>query len=420
MKQFCTVFRFTFMDTVRKKAFIVSTAILLVLILIACMIPRAIEWFTPDKSGAPNEIAQAGEGAFFSEGSPIYLLDESGAIENAQSYLEALGYQVNSIGENALETAENAVLNGEADAIIKITSSDEVPTAEILIKDFMHAPNTTSIIDQLNNAWRAEKLSEAGADEAILEIIHTSVPIYEKALGSMDLTGYTFGIVASMLMFFAVYFYGISVANSVAMEKTSRVMETLVVSAKPSSILLGKCAAMGTAGLVQMAGIILYGVIAYNLLVPDGTMIFGMQLSFSGVTPVNLVIIILYFLLGYALYALLYAVCGATVSRIEDISPALMPVSMISMISFYIGYFTSIMGNSSGAIEWVARYVPFCAPFGMPFRLLNGSVTVSQCAISLFVMLIAIALVSGLSIRLYKASIMHYGNRLKIKDLFKR
>ena len=420
MKQFCTVFRFTFMDTVRKKAFIVSTAILLVLILIACMIPRAIEWFTPDKSGAPNEIAQAGEGAFFSEGSPIYLLDESGAIENAQSYLEALGYQVNSIGENALETAENAVLNGEADAIIKITSSDEVPTAEILIKDFMHAPNTTSIIDQLNNAWRAGKLSEVGADEAILEIIHTSVPVYEKALGSMDLTGYTFGIVASMLMFFAVYFYGISVANSVAMEKTSRVMETLVVSAKPSSILLGKCAAMGTAGLVQMAGIILYGVIAYNLLVPDGTMIFGMQLSFSGVTPVNLIVIILYFLLGYALYALLYAVCGATVSRIEDISPALMPVSMISMISFYIGYFTSIMGNSSGAIEWVARYVPFCAPFGMPFRLLNGSVTVGQCAISLLVMLIAIALVSGLSIRLYKASIMHYGNRLKIKDLFKR
>ena len=420
MKQFFTVFRFTFMDAVRKKAFIASTAILLILILVACMIPRAIDWFTPDKSGAPNDIAQTGEGAFFSEGSPIYLMDESGAIENAQSYLEALGYQVNSIGENEIEAAENAVLNGEADAIIKITASDEVPTAEILIKDFMHAPNTTAIIDQLNNAWRAEKLSEAGADETILEIIHTAVPVYEKALGSMDLTGYTFGIVASMLMFFAVYFYGISVANSVAMEKTSRVMETLVVSAKPSSILLGKCAAMGTAGLVQMAGIILYGVIAYNLLVPEGTMIFGMQLSFSGVTPVNLIIIILYFLLGYALYALLYAVCGATVSRIEDISPALMPVSMISMVSFYIGYFTSIMGSGSGWIEWAARYVPFCAPFGMPFRLLNGSVTVGQCAISLFVMLLAILLVSGLSIRLYKASIMHYGNRLKIKDLFKR
>ena len=62
MKQFFTVFRFTFMDAVRKKAFIASTAILLILILIACMIPRAIDWFTPDKSGAPNDIAQAGDG----------------------------------------------------------------------------------------------------------------------------------------------------------------------------------------------------------------------------------------------------------------------------------------------------------------------------------------------------------------------
>ncbi len=414
MKQFLTVFRFTFLDAVRKKAFKISTAILLVLILIACMIPRAIGWFTPDKNetGASEEI-------YMSAGN-ILLLDESGAIENAADYLSVIGYNVQRVLSAETEKAEQAVLSGEADAFVRITASAFVPEVDVFIKDFMHAPDTGAIQVQLNSAWRAGELEKLGAGEEILTVVVTSVPVYEQALGSMDLTGYTFGIVASMLMFFAVYFYGISVANSVAMEKTSRVMETLVVSAKPSAILLGKCAAMGAAGLAQMAGIILYGVVMYNALVPEGTMIFGMQLSFAGVTPVNLVIIILYFLLGYALYALLYAVCGATVSRIEDISPALMPVSMISMISFYIGYFTSIMGNSSGAIEWIARYVPFCAPFGMPFRLLNGSVTVGQCAISLSVMLVAIALVSGLSIKLYKASIMHYGNRLKIKDLVRK
>lgn len=414
MKQFFTVFRFTFLDAVRKKAFIISTAILFILILAACMIPRAIEWFSPDSSQANEETL-----AFSSE-TIIYLLDESGAIENAEGYLSAAGYSVKKIDASQSEDAKKAVLNGDADAFISILKGESVPEACIFIKDFMHAPDTDAIRNQLNDAWRAGELEKSGANQEILAIVSASVPVYEQALGSMDLTGYTFGIIASMLMFFAVYFYGISVANSVAMEKTSRVMETLVVSAKPSSILLGKCAAMGAAGLMQMAGIILYGVLMYNLLVPEGTMIFGMQLSFAGVTPVNLIVIVLYFLLGFALYALLYAVCGATVSRIEDISPALMPVSMISMVSFYIGYFTSIMGNSSGVIEWVARYIPFCAPFGMPFRLLNGSVTVDQCAISLLVMLLAIALVSGLSIKLYKVSIMHYGSRLKIKDLLKR
>lgn len=414
MKQFLTVFRFTFLDAVRKKAFKISTAILLVLILIACMIPRAIGWFAPDSNAAEET-----EEIFTGAGS-IFLLDESGAIKNAGDFLSVIGYSVQTISSAETEKAERAVLEGDADAFVRITASAFVPEVDVYIKDFMHAPNTDAIQNQLNNAWRAGELEKLGAGEEILSVVVTSVPVYEQALGNMDLTGYTFGIIASMLMFFAIYFYGISVANSVAMEKTSRVMETLVISAKPSAILLGKCVAMGAAGLAQMAGIILYGVLVYNALVPEGTMIFGMQLSFSGVTPVNLVIIILYFLLGYALFALLYAVCGATVSRIEDISPALMPVSMISMVSFYIGYFTSIMGNSSGAIEWIARYVPFCAPFGMPFRLLNGSVTAGQCAISLSVMLVAIALVSGLSVRLYKASIMHYGNRLKIKDLIRK
>ncbi len=415
MKQFFTVFRFTFLDAIRKKAFIISTAILLILILVACMIPRAIDFFTGESDQNNETVAESIESI-----GKIFLLDESGAIQNAESYLSLLGYSIQKTDPSESQAAEQAVLNGEADAFVKITQTSSVPEAAIFIKDFMHAPDTDAIQIQLNSAWRANALKTLGAGDEILTIVNSSVPVYEQALGSMDLTGYTFGIIASMLMFFAVYFYGISVANSVAMEKTSRVMETLVVSAKPSSILLGKCTAMGAAGLMQMAGVILYGVLMYNLLVPEGTMIFGMQLSFAGVTPVNLIVIILYFLLGYALYALLYAVCGATVSRIEDISPALMPVSMISMISFYIGYFTSIMGNSSGAIEWIARYVPFCAPFGMPFRLLNGSVTVNQCLISLSVMLIAIVLVSGLSIKLYKASIMHYGNRLRIKDLIKR
>lgn len=415
MKQFFAVFRFTFLDAVRKKAFRISTAILLILILIACLIPRAIDWFSPGTSNV-----QSASDAAFSEGPALYLLDEAGIIDDAGSCLSMLGYSVLKIDSAQSGQAEQAVIDGEADAFIRVMKIGVVPEAIIYIKDFMHAPDTDAIRSQLNSAWRAGALERMGASEEILSVVNTSMPVYEQTLGSMDLTGYTFGIIASMLMFFAVYFYGISVANSVAMEKTSRVMETLVVSARPSMILLGKCAATGAAGLLQMAVIIVYGVLTYNALVPEGTMIFGMQLSFAGVTPLNLIIIILYFLLGFALYAFLYAVCGATVSRIEDISPALMPVSIISMISFYIGYFTSITGSSSGAIEWIARYIPFCAPFGMPFRLLNGSVTLSECAVSLIIMLICIILVSGLSIRLYKASIMHYGNRLKIKDLLKK
>lgn len=422
MKQFLTVFRFTFLDAVRKKAFIISTAVVLAAILIACSLPRIIDLFSNDSaaSEAAEEVFTATE---VSTAVPVpgdyntYLMDESNAIESAQLYLSFIGLRAQKIGADRLEEAQEAVLSGDAEALIKINAVSGVPEAEIFIRDFMHAPNTSAIQTQLNNAWRADRLREAGADEVILSVVSTSIPVYEQALGSMDLTVYIFGIIVSMLMFFAVYFYGLSVANSVALEKTSRVMETLVVSAKPTSILLGKCVATGAAGLLQMGGVILFGVAAYNLLVPEGTMIFGMPLSFSGVTTVNLIIMILYFLLGYALYALIYAVCGATVSRIEDVSSALMPVSMVSLLSFYLGYMTSIIGNSSGWIEWAARYVPFASPFGMPFRLLNGSVTVGQCAVSLSVIAVFIMIFAFISVRLYEAGIMHYGSRLKLKDL---
>ncbi|MBQ1256331.1 MAG: ABC transporter permease, partial [Clostridia bacterium] len=411
MKQFFTVFRFTYMDAVKKKAFIISTAILLVLILVACLIPKGIALFSGDSAGE--------EAVDFASAPYLQYLDENNLIPGGEKILSDALYNVAVIAKEEASKAEQLVKDGELDAFIRITGAEGNPEIGIYIRDFMHSPDTGAISNLLTSAWRTGEMQKAGADENVIALSNASLPVFEAALGGMDLTGYTLGIIVSMLMFFAVYFYGISVANSVAMEKTSRVMETLVISAKPSAILAGKCFAMGAAGLTQMAGVILYAVLCFKLLVPAGTTILGMELSFAGVTALNLIFLILYFLLGYALYAMMYAVCGATVSRIEDVSPALMPVSMITMIGFYVGYFTSIMGSGGGWIEFAARYVPFCAPFGMPFRLLNGSATPKEAVISLLVMLGAIFLISAFCVRMYKASVMHYGKRLKLKDLLK-
>src|SRR5690606_11215873 len=95
----------------------------------------------------------------------------------------------------------------------------------------------------------------------------------------MDITGYSLGIVLTLLMFFAVYYYGYGVAMSVASEKTTRVMETLVVSAKPSRILLGKCIAMGVLGLIQLSLFIVTAAVGYALIVPKGFTIGGVPLA---------------------------------------------------------------------------------------------------------------------------------------------
>lgn len=119
------------------------------------------------------------------------------------------------------------------------------------------------------------------------------------------------------------------------------------------------------------------------------------------------------------MYSMLGAVCGASVSRIEDVNVAMMPLSLLSMISFYLGYFTFIAGRTGGVLEILARYLPFAAPFGMPARLLTGAATPAQAALSLAIMLVTLIALSAFSARLYAAGVMYYGKRLTLRDMLK-
>jgi ABC-2 type transport system permease protein len=253
--------------------------------------------------------------------------------------------------------------------------------------------------------------------ESTSQLVLTDIPSITIPASKMDITGYALGIVLTMIIFFAIYFYGYGVAMSVASEKTSRVMETLIVSTKPSRILLGKCIAMGTLGLIQLSIFILAAALGYNLLIPDDFTISGVPLALSSFTPASALLILVYFLLGYALFAMINSVCGATVSRAEDLQSAMMPSVLISMISFYAAYMVMFMPDQG--IRRIVTYIPFTSAFIMPFRLLNENVAPIDIGISVVLLLVAIILVAMVSVRLYSASVLHYGQRLKIKDMFK-
>ena len=206
---------------------------------------------------------------------------------------------------------------------------------------------------------------------------------------------------------------------SIANEKASRVMETLIVSAKPSHVLIGKCLGMGLLGLAQLSAFLLAAVAGYLLLVPKDFTIMGMPISLSAFTFSSAVLVLLYFVLGFALYAVMNAVCGALVDKIEDLNSAMMPVAFISMISFYVGYFTAI-SDTAGIISKFAVYVPFTSPFVVPFKILNSDIPASDIAISIALLLAAVVVVAWFSARLYTASVLRYGKRLRIKELYRK
>ncbi len=414
MNSFLTVFRFTYKDALRKKSFKVSTAIILVLILAACIVAR----FLGDTDSTADSGVDSGAGVVTVSSGSIDYIDDAKLIANGADALRAYGYFVTETALADIAKAE-ANVKESGSAIVKVDSANGAPSITVMVDDFMSGYDAGVISDCLSAAYARDMLTEMGFAPEQIAVAQTKLNYSTEALGELDLTGYIMGIVVSMLMFFCVYFYGIGVANSVSTEKTSRVMETLVVSAKPRSILAGKCVAMGLAGLTQMAALVLFGVACVNLILPSGLELFGMELSFAGFSFVKILAVALYFLMGYALYAMMNAVCGASVSRIEDVSSAMMPVAMLALVSFYVGYISTALGGGGTAIETIAKYVPLCSPFSMPSLIINNTVSASEVAVSLGILFVTIALVSVFAARLYEASVLHYGKRLKLKDMLK-
>lgn len=422
MRDILTVFRFTLRDGARKKAFWVTTIIVLVLIVGICCIPRVMELFSGGSTPEPGTEAPGS-----STGEPVektetcYLIDEQQLIPGAAEALAAALPQADVIAgeESQLDSYKAEAEEDGSIYIVQVLPSEQgaLPKVQFYVHDILSGAPTDTVTAVLKTTYVSQALQSAGvsADMAALAL---SDMTYDMAIvGKMDMSGYVLGILLTMLTFFAVYYYGYGVAMSVASEKTSRVMETLVVSAKPSRILIGKILGMGVLGLLQMLMFLVVGALGYTLLVPADFTIGGMPLALSAFTPASAVLILVYFLLGYALYAVLNSVCGATVSRTEDLNAAMMPTVFISLIAFYAAYMVMFIPNE--AAKRIVTYIPFTSPFLLPFRLLNETVPATDIAISLVLLVVCIALVALLSIRIYSASVLHYGQRLKLKDILK-
>ena len=421
MKQIWIIFLYTLKDAARKKAFKISTVILLVAVLGACLIINLTSKNDAEQDSTTETEQESDDDQKETEGIIYYVDSENLVPGGLQIMQEAFpGYMVEPGEDHLVETYRKEIAQDSEMSLVIVSAIEEGPYVRVINKDFMSGIGSGTVSDILTRQYLINQLKEQGVTGDVQQLLGFEMPVSEEIAGEMDLSGYILGIVILMLMFFAIYYYGYGVSMSIATEKTSRVMETLVVSAKPSRILIGKCLGMGALGLLQIVGVMIFAAFCYKLLVPADYLIMGMPLSLSSFTLERAIIIIIYFILGYSLYAVLNAVCGAAVSKIEDINSAMMPVMLISMISFYIGYFTALSASGTESLlQKVAIYIPFCSPFIVPFKILNGDVPAVDLLISLALLVAAIVAIAAISIKIYTRSVLHYGNRLKLKDMLK-
>jgi ABC-2 type transport system permease protein len=222
------------------------------------------------------------------------------------------------------------------------------------------------------------------------------------------------GIVFVVLIFITVVIYGMWVATGVAAEKSSRVMELMISAASPRQLLTGKVVGIGLAGLTQYLAIalpalgvlVLQDRIASALLGPT----LASEAPLVGLTPTLLLAYGVFFLLGFTLFALIYASMGAFVSRPDDLQTLSLPLSLLAM-GGYLAAIVALGGGGGGPMIRLLSFVPPFSPFVMLARIMTGRVAPWEVALSIGLLIAAIAVVAVVAVRLYAAGVLLYGQR---------
>jgi len=214
-------------------------------------------------------------------------------------------------------------------------------------------------------------------------------------------------------MFISILIYGMWVATGVAAEKSSRVMELMISAASPRQLVIGKVLGIGGAGLTQYLAIAVpaFLVLAFQdriallALGPAG----AAGAPIVGLTPGLLLGYGALFLLGFTLYAFVYAAFGSFVSRPDDLQTLSLPLSLIAMTGYLLSL--PILLGGGGSLSRLASFVPPFSPFAMLARLMVGRVEPWELAVSLGLLVIAIAGVAFVAMRMYAAGVLLYGQR---------
>lgn len=401
MTDILTVMKFTIKEMVKRKSFIISTIIILVLIIIGFNIPNILSSI----SGEDTKTK-------------LLIVDTENIFEGNLELLKQadLGYDI-QIGNDSFDEIKQKIENKEIDSAIIIEKQNENIKIRYIVENTnMIASVPEDIVNSINSIYSNMQISKLGLTEEQLKSITPNFEFSIEQTEEEKASGNIFAMMMmSIVLFYAIYFCAYQVSSSITTEKTSKIMETLVTSTSPRTIVLGKTIGIGIVGLVQLILIVGTALIsAKAFLDPE---LLNSLLDMSNVTISLGIITIVYFILGYFEYSLLYALTGSTVSKPEDIQSANTPVAILAVIGFYLSYFT--MMNPTSQLNLFAAIFPISSPFCMPFRIMMGLANSTEIAISIAVLIVTILVIAKIAIKIYSNAILNYGTKMKLKDIIK-
>ena len=403
MKQFFTVFKFEFINFLKNKIFIGLTIALALVITVVAFFPRFL-------SGKDLSLD-------FGDDTVKSLLivnntDDEKLTEALTSTL--VDYEI-TVEKYDLEKAKELVTNEEYKIAIVIDS----PLKYNYVVDNLGLYDTTSyIIDEIMlTSYKSNYLANAGlSPEEISEFSSAFVESESIIVGQDQTQSFFHAYLLMMVLYMAVLIYGQLVAQSVATEKSSRAMELLITSANPKSLIFGKVIGTGVAGLAQITALLLWGVIC--IIINKDYLADNEVLSmFTSISPSVVVYTVVFFILGFALYAFLNGAMGSMASKLEDVGTLTMPVMFTFIVSFVITISFMSADNIDSVFINVLSYIPFTAPMAMFARICMGTASHLEALISIIILIISIYGVGRLAVAIYRIGILMYGKPPKFNEI---
>ncbi len=433
MNRLGTVIGFTFRQKARTKSFIITTLVLALLITLGMNLPYLISLFKGEGVGGSDTTAAAHQRLGLIAGNQTEVANQLERFTKEQSNPAAIWVRYDSVQAPAMQQALN---NGKLQGYVQFftepaAKGDTFPKVEYVSVEKEPSP---AVITLVQTGLQEAKVKAIMGDKSLTsdQIREISAPVLvdsrevdspseaggaagkeEKATSMIN---YGLVYVLMILFFTSSMMTGNMIAAEVTSEKSSRIMEILITSVSPLTQMFGKIIGIFLVGLLQIA--VFAAVMCANLMLPHNNVILssvGLDLSQLNIAVLGYGLI--FYILGYFLYAVLFAAVGSIVSRTEELGQAIMPITVLSLAAFYIGIF-NIAAPDTIFIK-VAGYIPFFSPTVMLLRIGLERASLLEIWLSLAILVASILLFGWLAAKIYRTGVLMYGKRPSFKELKK-
>lgn len=409
MNKFWIILFHTYVSKLKTKSFIITTLITALIVIGLTNMTNIIDYF--NKGNETEKIA---------------VIDETGELYTAlEAQLETVNdtLLVEEFAGSQVE-AENAVENEDYVGLLLLAyDKDRLPIAtykSLSIADYEVPSDLQFALQQIKAQLAASQLELTSEQLGKLSepVPFERVALKENAKTQEELSQAR-GLVYVLLfvIYFAVIMYANMIAMEVATEKSSRVMEILISTVSPIKQMFGKILGIALLSLTQMVVLLVTGsyFVKQNLESMQGG--FFEFLGFQN-TPISTIIYaVVFFVLGYLLYATLAAFLGSLVSRIEDVQQMITPMTLLVVAGFMIAMFG--LNQPDTTFITIASYIPFFTPMLMFMRVGMLSLPVWEPILGIAILLLSIILLAIFGARVYKGGVLMYGKSNSFKDIKK-